>query len=124
MKNQRMSIPVLDEPRARRISLPGRGGEMAALDFGPDDRPIDIVFSHANGLNARTYRSILAPLAADLRILALDLRGHGATSLTADPEQWNRWQGYAEDLLALLETAGNGPGGTAGHSIRARPRLI
>jgi len=71
------------EPRERTIPLPMRGGAMAALDLGPPDRPVDIVFSHANGFNGRTYRTILQPLAADLRILALDLRGHGASTLPA-----------------------------------------
>ena len=65
-----MDAKVEYEPRARRVALPSRGGEMALLDFGPAERPVDMVFSHANGFNARTYRSILAPLAADLRILA------------------------------------------------------
>lgn len=97
---------------------------MAALDFGPEDRPVDIVFSHANGLNARTYRTILAPLATDLRILALDLRGHGATTLPAEPDRWNRWQGYAEDLLALLQAAVTGPVVLAGHSIGATTSVI
>src|SRR5438309_10897027 len=114
-----MSTAIQHEPRLRRFRLPGRGGDMAALDFGPEDRPVDIVFSHANGLNARTYRTILAPLASHLRILALDLRGHGATTLTAEPDQWNRWQGYAEDLLALLDAAVTEPVVLAGYSIVA-----
>jgi pimeloyl-ACP methyl ester carboxylesterase len=68
-------------PRHRRIDLPGRGGSVAALELGPADRPIDIVFSHANSFNACTYRSILAPAAERMRILAYDLRGHGQTEL-------------------------------------------
>src|SRR5687768_14473986 len=66
-----------------RIALPGRGGTVEALELGPAGRPYDVVFSHANGFNALTYRTILAPLAADLRILAYDLRGHGASTLPA-----------------------------------------
>ncbi|SCK14130.1 Pimeloyl-ACP methyl ester carboxylesterase [Variovorax sp. HW608] len=112
------------EPRTRRFHLPGRGGEMAALDFGPADRPVDLVFSHANGLNARTYRSVLAPLASDIRILALDLRGHGASTLPADPDNWTRWAGYAEDLLALLDVAADQPVVLGGHSIGATTSLI
>ncbi|MDZ4369992.1 MAG: alpha/beta hydrolase, partial [Phenylobacterium sp.] len=67
------------EPRARHVDLPDRGGAMAILDFGSSERPVDAVFCHANGFNARTYRSILAPLAASMRILAVDWRGQGAT---------------------------------------------
>ena len=58
-----MDAMVGYEPRARRVALPARGGEMAVLDFGPPERPVDVVFSHAIGFNARTYRTILGPLA-------------------------------------------------------------
>ncbi len=112
------------EPRLRRFHLAARGGEMAALDFGPQERPVDIVFSHANGLNALTYRSLLAPLAVSLRILAVDLRGHGASSLPADPDRWNRWQGHADDLLGLLDAAVDAPVVLAGHSMGATASLI
>ena len=40
-----MNAMVEFEPRARRVALPARGGEMAVLDFGPADRPVDVVFS-------------------------------------------------------------------------------
>ncbi|MEO7027690.1 MAG: hypothetical protein ABI056_09065, partial [Caulobacteraceae bacterium] len=51
-------------PRPRAIGLPGRGpGEMAVLEFGAADRPVDLVFLHANGFNGLAYRILLAPLA-------------------------------------------------------------
>jgi pimeloyl-ACP methyl ester carboxylesterase len=76
-----MDAAVFREPRRRVVAVPG--GEIAALEFGPEDRAIDIVFVHANGFNAQTYRTLLSPLAAGLRILAIDQRGHGATTLPA-----------------------------------------
>jgi pimeloyl-ACP methyl ester carboxylesterase len=109
-------------PRRRSIALNGRGpGAMAALDLGPADRPIDIVFLHANGFNAMTYRSILAPLAGSLRILALDQRGHGATTLATVTEGRTDWYEFRDDLRALLATldlegvvlSGHSMGGTA-----------
>jgi pimeloyl-ACP methyl ester carboxylesterase len=112
------------EPRARRVALPTRGGEMAVLDFGPPDRPADIVFSHANGFNARTYRSILAPLAGELRILALDLRGHGASTLPTVIEGRDGWHEFREDLLALLAAATEGPVVLAGHSMGGTSSLL
>src|SRR5665213_1397480 len=75
----------------RKAALPSRGGEMAYLDFGPAERPVDVVFSHANGFNARTYRTILEPLAGEMRILAIDLRGHGATTLPTVIEGRDGW---------------------------------
>lgn len=119
-----MDARVELEPRARRIELPGRGGAMAALDFGPANRPVDIVFSHANGFNARTYRTILGPLASELRILALDLRGHGASTLPASPEGWPGWTEYALDLRALLAAATDRPVVLAGHSMGATTSLL
>ena len=92
------------EPRERTFPLAARGGTMAGLEFGPADRPLDVIFSHANGYNARTYRSILAPLGETLRILAIDLRGHGATRLPTPTEGRRDWTDISGDLLALIAT--------------------
>jgi pimeloyl-ACP methyl ester carboxylesterase len=97
---------------------------MAALDVGPPDRPVNIVFSHANGFNARTYRSILQPLGADLRILALDLRGHGASTLPAVIEGRDGWSEFRDDLLALLAAVAPGPVVLAGHSMGGTSSLL
>lgn len=112
------------EPRARDVALPTRGGSMAVLDFGPPDRPVDVIFSHANGFNARTYRTILAPLASGLRILALDMRGHGATRLPADVDTREDWRGFRDDLLALLAAETDGPVVLAGHSMGGAASLL
>jgi pimeloyl-ACP methyl ester carboxylesterase len=97
---------------------------MAVLDLGPQDRPVDVVFSHANGFNARTYRSILAPLAGELRILAIDLRGHGATTLPTVIEGRDGWHEFRDDLLAFLEAATDGPVVLAGHSMGGTSSLL
>jgi pimeloyl-ACP methyl ester carboxylesterase len=119
-----MDAKVAYEPRARRVSLPSRGGEMAVLDFGPEDRPVDVVFSHANGFNARTYRSILAPLAGEMRILAIDLRGHGSTTLPTVIEGRDGWAEFRGDLLAFLAAATEGPVVLAGHSMGGTSSLL
>jgi pimeloyl-ACP methyl ester carboxylesterase len=113
-----------DEPRTRTIDLPGRGGAMAAIELGPTDRPVDIVFSHANGFNGRTYRSILAPLAGAFRILALDLRGHGASTLPTVIEGRLGWPEFRDDLLALLAAACEAPVVLAGHSMGGTSSLL
>jgi pimeloyl-ACP methyl ester carboxylesterase len=114
----------VEEPRQRMIPLPGRGGEMAALEFGRADRPVDIVFSHANGFNGRTYRTILGPLAADLRILALDLRGHGASTLPTVTEARQGWLEFRDDLLTLLGAVCEAPVVLAGHSMGGTSSLL
>jgi pimeloyl-ACP methyl ester carboxylesterase len=119
-----MHARVDTSPRQRMIPLAGRGGDMAVLDLGPEGRPVDIVFSHANGFNGRTYRSILEPLAGTLRILALDLRGHGATTLPAVIEGREGWREFRDDLLALLAAATDGPVVLAGHSMGGTASLL
>lgn len=119
-----MNVTVDAEPRERMIPLPGRGGAMAALEFGPAGRPVDLIFSHANGFNGRTYRSILQPLAGALRILTLDLRGHGASTLPAVIEGRVGWMEFRDDLLALLAVLDQGPLVLAGHSMGGTTSLL
>lgn len=111
-------------PRTRTIDLPARGGAMAALDFGPANRPVDVIFSHANGFNARTYRSILSPLATGLRIVAIDLRGHGATTLPTTVEGRQGWPQFRDDLLALMAAVADAPVTLAGHSMGGTSSLL
>ncbi len=111
-----------DEPAAPRratfsIQSRGRTGELAALEFGDPARPIDVVFLHANGFNAMTYRSILAPVAGTLRILAVDQQGHGRSPQRSTLDDRKDWLDLRDDLLALLEVIGGGPVTLAGHSM-------
>jgi pimeloyl-ACP methyl ester carboxylesterase len=111
-------------PRQRMIELPSRGGAMSALDLGPPGRAVDVIFSHANGFNGLTYRSILKPLAFDLRILALDLRGHGATNLPTEIEGREGWAQFRDDLLALVASVADAPVVLAGHSMGGTASLL
>jgi len=111
-----MSVETDVPARIRAIALPTRGGEMAGLEFGPQDRPVDVVFAHANGFNARTYSAVLAPL-TDLRILAVDLRGYGLSDLPARTEDLMSWAGLADDHLALLAALDLTDVVLAGHSM-------
>lgn len=115
---------ALAPPSPRLIDLPARGGAMALYEWGPADRPIDILWSHANGFNAWTYRSFLAPLGERLRIAALDLRGHGATQLPTETEGRTSWHGLRDDLLALLEALDQPPLVLAGHSMGGATSLM
>ena len=117
-----MDVSETSTPRRREIALEGRGpGYSAVLDFGPAQRPVDIVFLNANGFNAMTYRGVLAPLAADLRILIADQRGHGATTLSTEREGRTTWLDLRDDLVALMRAleltqvvmSGHSMGGTA-----------
>ena len=113
-------------PRECMIPIKSREGEgeMAALDFGDARRPVDIVFLHANGFNARTYRTLLRPLAKDLRILAPDLRGHGRTQLPLKAEGRRSWRDLRDDVTALLESLDGPPVTLAGHSMGGTVALL
>lgn len=111
-------------PAARRRAFAVPGGEIAGLEFGPADRPLDVLFLHANGFNAGTYAEILTPLADRLRILAVDQRGHGRTTLPADPEAHDAWLVFRDDLLALLEALGETPTVLSGHSMGGTVSLL
>jgi len=78
-------------------------GVFAYHEYGPPDRPVDLVFLHANGFNGRAYRTILAPLAERYRLLTLDLRGHGRTRAHTEPEGRTSWLDLGDDVLAFLQ---------------------
>ncbi len=90
---------------------------MAILDFGPADRSPDLLFLHANGFNALTYRRILATLADRYRILAIDQRGHGSTTLPTRIDDRTDWDDFRDDLLALLTVMDVRSVVLAGHSM-------
>lgn len=115
---------ALAPPKPRMIDLPSRGGAMALYEWGPSDRPVDSLWSHANGFNAWTYRSLLAPLAERFRVAAIDLRGHGATRLPTETEGRTSWHGLRDDLLALLEALDQPPLVLAGHSMGGATSLM
>ncbi len=119
-----MDAMTTEEPQVRRIPLAARGGTMAALAFGPPERPIDVIFSHANGFNARTYRTVLQPLAREMKILAIDLRGHGRTDLPTQTEGRNSWEGLADDLLALMAAVDARDVVLSGHSMGGTTSLM
>ena len=112
----------------RRLSLPvdnrWGAGTLSVLDFGDAKRPVDLVFVHANGFNAMTYRSLLAPLSGSLRIWAPDLRGHGLTRLPADPKGRRGWTDHRDDLVSLLEAMDGPPVVLAGHSMGGTSALL
>lgn len=121
-----MDALALSAPRRLTVPIENRwgGGEMAVLDFGDPARPVDLIFAHANGFNAYTYRSLLQPLSGALRIWAPDLRGHGRSQLPARPEGRRSWLDHRDDLIALLDAVEGPPVALAGHSIGGTSGLL
>ncbi|KAK0340668.1 hypothetical protein LTR94_029573, partial [Friedmanniomyces endolithicus] len=121
-----MDAALLSPPRRLSIPVENRwgGGDMAVLDFGDPDRPVDLVFAHANGFNAATYRSLLSPLSASLRIWAPDLRGHGGSALPVFRRRKTSWLDHRDDLIALIDAVKGPPVVLAGHSMGATSSLM
>lgn len=107
----------------RRVSFEVPGGRVAGIAFGAQTPNPDIVFMHATGFNARTYRALLAPLGERFHVLALDARGHGLTQLPAGVFGYTSWRRHRDDLIAVLEHF-TAPVTLAGHSMGATVSLL
>jgi pimeloyl-ACP methyl ester carboxylesterase len=81
-------------------------------------------FAHANGFNAETYRSILAPLTDRFHIFACDQRGHGASTLPTTSGLAKDWTVFRDDLLDYLNVISPEPIILAGHSMGATASLM
>lgn len=108
----------------RRVAFDVPGGTMAGIAFGMETPTPDIVFLHATGFNARTYRTLLEPLGEKYHVLALDARGHGRTTLKAQVFGYTSWRRHRDDLIALLERHFTQPVTLAGHSMGATVSLL
>jgi len=108
----------------RRLSFDLRDGRMAGIAFGAETPNPDIVFLHATGFNARTYRTLLAPLGERFHVWALDARGHGLTTLPASTFGYVSWNRHRDDLIAVLEQSCTAPVTLAGHSMGATVSLL
>jgi pimeloyl-ACP methyl ester carboxylesterase len=85
---------------------------------------VNVVFAHANGFNAQTYCTLLAPLAGALHVWACDLRGHGFSMLPAPPGLAEGWTIFRDDLMALVARLPAAPTILAGHSLGATASLM
>ncbi|MEL6474253.1 MAG: alpha/beta hydrolase [Pseudomonadota bacterium] len=101
----------------RRLKHEFDDGVMAGIEVGNPGKPYAALWLHATGFNAMTYQSMLAPLGLRTRVAALDLRGHGRTTLPAKPGSLASWTTYRNDVIAWLEK--HAPAGVVlgGHSM-------
>ncbi len=101
-----------------RSTAAGGIATVASFAAGPD-APL-VHFAHATGMCAGLYRPILERLAPYVNVVASDARGHGATTLPADPATLHEWTTFVDDLAALLATLPPAPRLIlAGHSMGA-----
>lgn len=81
-------------------------------------------FAHATGFNAETYRGLLTPLSDRFRVVASDARGHGASTLPAEPGMPRGWKIFRDDLIAILDRIAPEGAILAGHSMGGAVSLM
>ena len=84
-------------------SIKGGGGlKLHVTDQGPENAPA-LVLIHGWAQSHISWQS-LAPLAKTLRLVAFDLRGHGASDAPEDASAYTDTRLWAEDIAAIIKT--------------------
>lgn len=107
-----------------RQALELADGRVSFLEWKSHEHAPTLVFAHANGFNANTYRILLSPLAENFRIVALDMRGHGMTELPRDESRLAGWSVYRDDLARFIGSISAPQVILAGHSLGATTSLM
>jgi pimeloyl-ACP methyl ester carboxylesterase len=89
----------LAPPRSRSFRTPG-GPNIHVLDWGGQGPPV--VLLHGGRLTARTWDYVAIALRADFRLVAPDMRGHGASDWASDYSI----ESHATDLVAVIDGLG------------------
>jgi len=97
----RLGIAFTDlaPPRSRKFRTQG-GPNIHVLDWGGQGPPA--VLLHGGSLTARTWDYVAIALRADFRLIALDMRGHGASDWADDYSI----EIHAADLVAVINGLG------------------
>jgi pimeloyl-ACP methyl ester carboxylesterase len=112
-----------------RLNVKIGSGTMTGLRWGPldhEDEAPALVFFHANGFCASTYRGLLSglALATGACVTALDLRGHGRSQLPANPDHQDSWNRHARDIAEVLALIAPNGAVLAGHSMGGTSALL
>lgn len=91
---------MLEDVLRRRLALPGRGVEIALLDWGGDGPPA--LLHHANGFCAATWDGVARLLRPHFRVFAMDGRGHGDSTSPAEREAY-AWREFGADAGAVAD---------------------
>jgi pimeloyl-ACP methyl ester carboxylesterase len=99
----------------------GKAGKFHYLDWGGSGPLLHL--AHATGYCAGVYTPLAERLLPRLRVIGLDDRGHGKTSVPADPRKLQDWNVFRDDLAAFLQSLG-GPVIALGHSRGGTASLL
>jgi len=77
-----------------------------------------LVFSHGYGCDQEMWRRVTPDFKGRSEIILFDHLGSGKSDLSAfDPQRHSRLEGYATDVIALLDRLARGPVVFVGHSV-------
>jgi pimeloyl-ACP methyl ester carboxylesterase len=101
--------------------FPGVAGDFHYLDWGGQGPLLHL--SHATGYCAGVYTPLAERLTSRLKVLGLDDRGHGKTSVPAVPRELMDWNVFRDDLAGFTRTLGS-PIIALGHSRGGTASLL
>lgn len=105
----------MGEPRELHIDLPTL--RLAALSWGEDDAPSLLVL-HGWLDNAASFARLAPRLAAQYRVIALDLPGHGHSDHLGEGASYH-WPDYVRAVLGAADALGLARYVLLGHSLGA-----
>ncbi len=101
-----------------RISIERPDGVIAGWRW-QNDGASPLLFCHATGFCASAYKQMLQHLSGRFDVFALDMRGHGKTTLPTEIGRFRSWDVYAADISAVLDQYAKTGWTLAGHSMGA-----
>jgi sigma-B regulation protein RsbQ len=86
---------------------------------------VTMVVAHGFGCDQNMWRLLVPEFAERFRVLTFDLVGSGGSDLSAyDKAKYGSLQGYADDLLEIIDQHATGPVIFVGHSVSAMIGLL
>ena len=96
------------------MRLPSTDGvEIEVHDLGGDGP--SLLLCHATGFHGLVWRPFATHLTDRFHLWSLDFRGHGLSS-APDPARGFAWEGFADDVLAVVDGVGLERAAAVGHS--------
>ena len=92
----------------RKEFINKKGEVFSYLSLESSKADTTLIFYHATGFNAETYKILLEKFYIKndklINVVALDQRGHGLSTASADYKNLNSWECYVEDSSEFIDT--------------------